>query len=148
MYDFYFTEALFIALFINAMLSLPAGFLAKSKGRSFVGYYALGFLLSFLVALIVVAAVPSLKSSGSVNGAFQNQPRVTAWTHKRCHFCKEQILAEATICRYCKLEQPEVVLTEEQLNGVRSWCPSCRQEHQVLPHGACPDCGRETHPWS
>lgn len=118
-------------LVINALLSLIGAFIASEKGRSAVAFWLLGFLLSFFISLVVAIGVPKVEQTR------------TARTHKKCRACKETILREALLCRYCATPQE----VDEQVTEVRSWCPSCRLEFVILPNSDCPNCGKRTHPW-
>lgn len=76
-------------LFLNFVLSIVAGAVAGSKGRSVAGYFLLSLLFSFIVAILVLVAIP----------AKENQAIV-----RECPYCKEQIKREATICKHCGKE--------------------------------------------
>jgi hypothetical protein len=70
-------------------LAFVAANVARSKGRSGFGYFVLSCLLSFLVAIIVLAIVPSRNSN------FDPLPRTA------CPYCREQIIAAAVVCKHC-----------------------------------------------
>ena len=120
-----------IALVINALLSLVAAYIASEKGRSGVAFWVLGFLVSSVVAILIAIGVPSRS----------HQP--APFAQKKCNLCKEQILRDALVCRFCGSAQE---ITDE-LEPVRSWCPGCKSEHYVPTGSACPVCGKATHPW-
>ena len=120
-----------VGLVTNALLSLIGAYIASEKGRSGVAFWFLGFLLSFLISLVIAIGVPKVETKESTT------------THKRCHACRELIRREALLCRFCSTPQE----TDGNVTEVRSWCPSCRSESVVFPNSDCPSCGKVTHPW-
>jgi hypothetical protein len=122
---------IFIGFVINSLLSLIGAYIASEKGRSGAAFWFLGFLLSFLIALVIAIGVPKVEREHSKAAL------------KKCHACKEKILREALLCRFCGSEQE----VEEEAKEVRSWCPSCRSEFVVAPNSNCPTCGKATHSW-
>jgi len=126
---------LILAIFFNGILSLFGAYVAGEKGRSAGLFWLLGFLFSFFIVLLVAIGVPRVDHP-SPSSTVKN-------SHKKCHACKEDILEDAVMCRYCGSEQEEL----EPPQAVRSWCPSCKSESNVPPHAACAKCGRNTHPW-
>jgi len=81
-------EILGLLALANIFLSFVAGWIAKNKGRSAVGYFFFSFFLSFLLAVLVLIAVPPLKP-------------VTTSRTRECPFCKEAILNHALVCKHC-----------------------------------------------
>ena len=81
-------EILGFLFLVNLFLSFLAGWIAKNKGRSAVGWFFFSFFLSFLLAVLLLIAVPPLK------------PVQTSRT-RECPFCKEQILNNALVCKHC-----------------------------------------------
>jgi len=126
--DLYF---IIVGLVVNALLSFIGAYIASEKGRSGLAFWFLGFLLSFLISLVIAIGVPKVES------------RVSTANHKRCSACKELIQREALICRFCSTPQE----IDGEVTEVRSWCPSCRRESVVFPNSDCPSCGKATHPW-
>jgi len=125
-----------LAIFANGIFSLFGAYVAGEKGRSAGLFWLLGFLFSFFIVLLVAIGVPRVESvspSSTVGNSY-----------KKCHACKEEILGDAVLCRYCGSEQEEPDKTPQAL---RSWCPSCKSESYLLPYSACLSCGRKTHPW-
>jgi len=76
-------------LFLAALIALIPAFIAKNKGRSFVGWYIFGFLLwivAFPLSLIVSKNEEGILKQGTV---------------KKCPHCAELIKTEANVCRFC-----------------------------------------------
>lgn len=131
-------EVLFIilGLAINGLLSLMGAYIASEKGRSGPSFWMLGFVFSFIIGLVVAIGVPRRETNTTLPSR--------AFTHKKCPACKEEILKDALLCKHCGTKQED---SDEVVEGVRSWCPSCRNESTIPPYSACPNCGKATHPW-
>lgn len=71
------------------VLSILVGLYAGSRGRGSGNWFVVSLLLSPLIGLIFVAALPNLK----------DQPNEK--THRKCPECAEQILIEAKTCKHC-----------------------------------------------
>lgn len=81
-------------LFVLAIiLGLIPAAIARSKGRSFFGFWVYGALL-FIVALphalLAKPNVASLEAQQLADGA-----------HRKCPHCAEVIKREARVCRFC-----------------------------------------------
>lgn len=72
-------------------LSVVAGIVAHSRGRSGFGYFMLSLLLSPLVGLILVALLP----------AEVQVPKAGDGVHRKCPMCAELVKLEALRCRHC-----------------------------------------------
>jgi hypothetical protein len=72
--------------------AIIVGVIASSRERSGFGWFLLAMVISPLLALILVALLPSLKP---VQGA------PTPETHVKCPDCAEFVLKEAKVCKHC-----------------------------------------------
>jgi hypothetical protein len=81
-------------------LAFVAASVARSKGLSGFGYFVLSCLMSFVVAIIVLAIVPSRKTLVATKEAAQ------------CPFCREEVKFEAIVCKHCGRDiQPLLIAT-------------------------------------
>ena len=111
------------ALIGLALWALVPGFIARSKGRSFWGYYFLSFLISPLVSMIITICLSNLNKSAIV----------TYWVCANCGAKNSEVY---TKCTACGCEE------SEQVNRVDdSWCcPSCGTENS-MNYSQCKKCG-------
>ena len=79
-------------------LGLIPGFIARSKGRSFITWYIYGVLL-FIVALIHSFVIKSTVE--------HKEKEMLEAGMKKCPFCAEMIKPDAKVCRYCSRNLPE-----------------------------------------
>jgi len=139
---------IFVSLVFNALLSIIPAKIAGAKGRSSGGYYALSFFVSFLIALILVAALPPIEKV-KTSGVIRSGDRV------KCPHCAETIFAEAKVCKHCGRDvepqavSPSLVSIEQELAtpevGVVK-CRACGGKFASNDEGGkqvrhCPNCG-------
>jgi hypothetical protein len=100
-----------------------AAIIASSRGRSGVGWFFLGLLIS-IFAIILVAILPSKKVAPVVVGGEVATPE----THVRCPWCKGLVRKDASVCMHCRKEltpqqigrRPDIVLTSRDETPVMS----------------------------
>lgn len=80
-----------LLLFGWFILSILAGAIAESKGRSGIGYFFLSILLSPLIGILAAAFMSSLKVPAGVDA----RERVP------CFKCAELVLPQASVCKHC-----------------------------------------------
>jgi hypothetical protein len=137
---------LLVVFVVNALLSGLVAWVADQRGRSAGGFFALSFFLSFVIAMIVLIALPNLSgdssSSSNVYGAADES--------RDCPYCAESIKPQAVKCRFCGSDVEPIIeedsgQTEHQL--VRSWCPHCKVESLGEAGHPCDICSKQTHSW-
>lgn len=119
---------MFEVLVIAVCIGVIPGFIAQSKGRSFVAWWLYG------AAIFVVALPHSLIIKKDQRELDREQLR--SGSSRQCPFCAEIIKAEAVVCRFCGRDLPllESVVDDlhtffrdngfvrKDLEGKESWC--------------------------
>lgn len=84
-------------LFLWLALSVVAGVVAGSKGRTGFGYFMLSLVLSPLVGLLLAIALPRVESKPQILGPGD----VAEGARVPCPQCAELVLPAAKVCRFC-----------------------------------------------
>lgn len=79
-------------IFFWLLFALVVGMVASSRGRSGFGWFILACLISPLLAGIILLVSANRRSQAE---------RPNPSTHVKCPDCKELILKNARVCRYC-----------------------------------------------
>jgi len=96
--------------------AIVVGIAASARGRSGLAWFLIAVLISPLIALIAVLVMRNLAQT-----SWAQEPHSTAPATKKCPQCAEQVMAEATICRFCRHEfgqqpqQPASRVRERQM---------------------------------
>jgi len=102
-------------------LCILSGVLANRRGRSFIGFFLISFLLSPLVGFIAVLCVKDLSKEK------ENSLAANMMDTRTCPKCAETIKVQAQVCRYCGNEDlppieipinPE--LTESHISAIQN----------------------------
>jgi hypothetical protein len=98
-----FFGILFGILAVNALLATIPANIASKKGHSYGGYWAFGFFLSFVIALVVSLVIED-KNNPRVRYVEPQGPVVVGGLSQtlKCPACAEWIKSEAKICKHCQ----------------------------------------------
>jgi len=77
-----------------------AGWVARTKGRSVAGWVLAAAFLNW-IAIVVLGALPSKKTSGDTSSATMVQQSFPMY--RECPHCKEQVRRDASLCPHCRL---------------------------------------------
>lgn len=83
---------LFLFWFVGAVV---VGIIANARGRSGFGYAALSLILSPVIAVVLVLALPNLVMKSSTGET------ITQYSHVRCPDCRELVRRDAVKCKHC-----------------------------------------------
>lgn len=75
------------------------GIAAASRGRSGFGWFLLSCIISPLIAILVLIAMPQLNANTPPAGP--GLEAATPDTHVRCPDCRELVRKDARKCRHC-----------------------------------------------
>jgi uncharacterized membrane protein YhdT len=79
--------------------AIIVGVVASIRGRSGFGWFLLSCIISPLLAIIVVALLPSKKAQAIEAQALRDIP--TPDSHVKCPDCAELVTKEARVCKHC-----------------------------------------------
>lgn len=117
-----------------AIVWIACGFfaaaIASGKGRSFGGWFVLGFLFG-PIALLASGFMPKVEVDSGVSATIAITP-----SERKCPFCAETIKAEAVVCKHCGKDV-------EPLPKQEIFCPHCGNKAGDNP-AACAYCGKDT----
>lgn len=88
-----------------ALLAIIIGIIANARGRSGIAWFVIALLISPLIAVVILAMVPS-KSKPAEPTPTPAQAAEPARKTKRCPQCAEDIMFEALRCKHCGAEIP------------------------------------------
>jgi hypothetical protein len=74
---------------------------AKSKGRSYGGFWAISLFFSPIIGLIVLGVMGE-------NKEVLQQQNIEAGVTKKCPFCANEIKKEAIVCQFCGRDLPSI----------------------------------------
>jgi hypothetical protein len=100
---------LLAAIVLGVVTGIIGKWIAKKKGRSEGEGFWLGFLLS-VVGLIIEGVLPAIAKPDPVRWSSRSDSQlfdtsaIDERPRRKCPFCAEMILAEASVCRYCQRE--------------------------------------------
>lgn len=77
-------------------------YFANQKGRSAVGWFVVGFLLSF-VALIILWVLPAVGFDDAKSQEIARKYGVSS-RYRKCPECAELVQREATKCKHCQTQ--------------------------------------------
>lgn len=81
------------------VFAIVVAIIAPSRGRSAFGWFLLSLLISPVLGLILVLALPK-RGSAAVSRDESGAP-ITAATHVRCPDCREVVRKDAKKCKHC-----------------------------------------------
>jgi len=128
-----------IWFFFWLSLSVVVGTAAASRNRSGWGWFLLSLIFSPIIAGLLVLALPNLQGQ-RLRPVVLPAPAAPTRPSKKCRECAEVVPAEATTCRFCRLEffAEPYVLPEGRFvsHAARATPPTAAYGIQTLHHEA------------
>ncbi|SEJ33932.1 hypothetical protein SAMN05216201_107102 [Pseudomonas linyingensis] len=86
-------------------VAIVTGLAAQSRGRSFMAWFALGFLFSFLalIAVLVMNRVETADDVDRTSQAIASKHGISKF-YRKCPACAEVVRREAKKCKHCQSE--------------------------------------------
>lgn len=84
-------------------VAIVTGLAAQSRGRSFMAWFALGFVFSFL-ALVAVLVMSRVETADDVDRLSQEiaSKQGVSKLYRKCPACAEVVKREAAKCKHCQ----------------------------------------------
>ena len=89
-----------------ALWALIPGFVAKTKGRNFWGWYFLSFLISPLITMIITFCLSNIAENKETETTSSGTKKISF-----CRKCGEPLMDSSKFCRKCGTEVIELKLT-------------------------------------
>lgn len=91
-----------VLVFFWLLFASLVGMIASGRGRSFLGWFLLAFLISPLLSLVLVLVLGKPATLQRSDSVIQDGGKV-------CPRCAESVKRAAQVCRFCGHEFPEAV---------------------------------------
>jgi hypothetical protein len=93
-------------LIIWLAIAGACAYFASQKGRSALGWFVIGFLLSF-IALIILWVLPSVGFDDAKSQEIARKFGVSS-LYRKCPECAELVQREAAKCKHCQAALPAI----------------------------------------
>ncbi len=125
----FFGQWLWFLVFVNVIFAIAVAYAAGQKGRSAAGFFFLSIFLSFIVAVLILLAVPAAQKSVS--------------NLRECPKCLAEIPFAASKCRFCQSDV-EPLDPNNQDSELFFSCSKCGvfYEFDEVKGNKCPTCKR------
>jgi hypothetical protein len=132
-------------LFFWFAIGVLCAVIAPTRGRSAFAWFLLGFLLSPL-ALIALLALPNLKEPPALPTHASPTPKTRPVNDLRaCPYCAEDIKKAAKVCKHCGRDiEPEPLSAHPDLEARAA----LRQAAGITSTKDCPECGKAAPNWA